>query len=103
MWVTVVPSRVAPGTVRAAFMTMSAVACATRWAVSGRTLNGTVGYQNCPNARPGGVDRAVRHVIYRLSWGVVDEQLHCRAVIGNAEEPGQARGLWQRFEVAPHR
>jgi hypothetical protein len=35
---TVVPSSLAPGTVPAAFMTMSAVAWAARWAASGRTL-----------------------------------------------------------------
>ena len=35
--------------------------------------------------------------------GVVDEQLHCRVVIGDADESGQARGLWERFGVAPHR
>src|SRR5260221_12098125 len=36
------PSR-DPAMLRAASMIMSAVACAARWAVSGRTLNGTVG------------------------------------------------------------
>ena len=38
IWGRVAPPRLAPGMVRAAFMTMSAVACADRWAVSGRTL-----------------------------------------------------------------
>jgi hypothetical protein len=50
MWGTVVQTERVPGAVRAALMTMSAVAWAARCAASGRTLNGTVGYWNCLNA-----------------------------------------------------
>ena len=38
IWVTPVPPRRDPGALRAASMIMSAVACAARWAASGRTL-----------------------------------------------------------------
>ena len=38
-----------------------------------------------------------------VGMGASDEQLHCRVVIGNADESGQARDLWQRFGGAPHR
>src|SRR5579859_3279367 len=56
MWGRAVPPDRDPGTLRAALMTMSAVAWAARWAASGRTLNGTVRYWNPLSALAWGVD-----------------------------------------------
>jgi len=63
MWGRAVPPDRDPGALRAALMTISAVAWAARWAVSGRTDNGTVRYWNPLNTPPGERTRATKHLV----------------------------------------
>jgi hypothetical protein len=91
MWGRAVPPDRDPGALRAALMTMSAVAWAARWAASGRTLNG--GQHDAGMSELVGDDlqlRALQHQRRRAVPKIMEpDRRQARALDQPAEGDGQ--------------